>query len=207
MSEFFKWLASNSIAANALIIAFGILVISVNSIFIFAFFQGREISFWPPKIGIKPDNPKEKLQSKGSSSMVDVSLELADIRARLYFEDRIVTELSKDIVKGIIALFSVRDEAVTNNDRHKFLGTQLGDKEIHYGSSKGYINNQAMKTSVLRISPVRWKSDEDMNVDYVVLVRENYVNNDKHTHSGYLGYEISRTNEGLRIVANRNIIE
>ena len=53
MNELFKWLASNSLAANTLIVSFGIVVLSTASTYLIAFFQGREISFWPPKIGPK----------------------------------------------------------------------------------------------------------------------------------------------------------
>lgn len=54
MDEFFKWLSSNPVATNILLITFGLLVASIISIYVIAFFQGREISFWPPKIGARP---------------------------------------------------------------------------------------------------------------------------------------------------------
>ncbi len=65
MDAFFQWLASNSIAAAILLIGFGAIVI----IFIVAFFQEREISFWPPKIGPRPkDKAKENnLQNREAS--------------------------------------------------------------------------------------------------------------------------------------------
>lgn len=65
MTEFLKWLSGNSIATTIVMISFGIVVISVTLIYVVAFFQGREISFWPPKIGQRPDrkisgkNPNE----------------------------------------------------------------------------------------------------------------------------------------------------
>ncbi len=50
MSEFFQWLSSNPTATITLTLAFGIFVL----IYLIAFFQGREISIWPPRIGPKP---------------------------------------------------------------------------------------------------------------------------------------------------------
>lgn len=53
MDELFKWLAGNTFASNIFIISFGIVIISISLTYLVAFFQGREISFWPPKIGAK----------------------------------------------------------------------------------------------------------------------------------------------------------
>jgi len=58
LDKFFEWLANNPFATNVLIAAFGVLVISVTAIYIIAFLQGREISFWPPKIGAKSEKSK-----------------------------------------------------------------------------------------------------------------------------------------------------
>lgn len=55
MDVFLRWLFGNPIATTALLVAFGILVIFVISVYLVALFQGREISFWPPKIGGRPN--------------------------------------------------------------------------------------------------------------------------------------------------------
>jgi len=65
MDKFFSWLSQNPIATNTLIIAFGVLVSSLVLIYTVAFFQGRSVSFWPPKIGEKP--PREK-NNRGKNS-------------------------------------------------------------------------------------------------------------------------------------------
>ena len=49
MNELFKWLSANPIAAAIYIAAS-----SVVLTYLIAFFQGREISLWPPRIGGKP---------------------------------------------------------------------------------------------------------------------------------------------------------
>lgn len=63
MVEFIKWLSNNSVATGALIVVFGIVVF----IYLFAFFQGREISFWPPKIGAKPEKARDNISLKVTS--------------------------------------------------------------------------------------------------------------------------------------------
>lgn len=60
MSELIKWLSNNPLATMTLIISFGILIISVTILYIIAFFQNREISFWPPKIGQKDSRKDSK---------------------------------------------------------------------------------------------------------------------------------------------------
>ncbi|MBN2222349.1 MAG: hypothetical protein JW708_09080 [Vallitaleaceae bacterium] len=62
MNEFFKWLSSNSLATTTLIVSFGMIILSIAVTYLVAFFQGREISFWPPKIGpkIALKNPSEQ---------------------------------------------------------------------------------------------------------------------------------------------------
>lgn len=59
MDAFFQWLSSNIIATTILILAFGVFVI----IYTVAFIQGREISFWPPKIGPKNTNANKQQES------------------------------------------------------------------------------------------------------------------------------------------------
>jgi hypothetical protein len=64
MVEFFKWLSSTPTATTMMIIVVSVLSLSVIIVFLSAFFQGREISFWPPKIGIKPNNNKPELKTE-----------------------------------------------------------------------------------------------------------------------------------------------
>ncbi len=58
MADFFQWLSSGSISAVVLLIAFSVVVIATILIYTIAFLQGREISFYPPKIGAKPEGKK-----------------------------------------------------------------------------------------------------------------------------------------------------
>ena len=63
MNEFFTWLFANSTSAIILASAIGLLVVTIVVVYIVVFLQGREISFYPPKLGPKLDNvsfPKNK---------------------------------------------------------------------------------------------------------------------------------------------------
>ena len=54
MSDFFRWLSSNTVAATTLIVFLSVVLTSTVLMYLVAFFQGRKISFWPPRIGAKP---------------------------------------------------------------------------------------------------------------------------------------------------------
>jgi hypothetical protein len=73
MAEFFKWLSGNSIATNALLVSFVTLAALTGVVYVAAFLQGREISFWPPKIGAKPDKPTT---SRDSSQSTDIQIQV-----------------------------------------------------------------------------------------------------------------------------------
>ena len=62
MGDLLKWLSENPRAAIPVIIVFGLLLTSAVLVYMIAFFQGREISFWPPKIGSKPPLNSELTQ-------------------------------------------------------------------------------------------------------------------------------------------------
>jgi len=54
MQEFLKWLASTPVLAEIVVSTVTIVLLTMGMIYLVAFFQGRSISFWPPKIGAKP---------------------------------------------------------------------------------------------------------------------------------------------------------
>jgi hypothetical protein len=55
MADFLNWLSSGSMPSILFITVVSFLVIGIVVAYAVALFQGREISFWPPKIGQKPD--------------------------------------------------------------------------------------------------------------------------------------------------------
>ena len=46
---------SGTLPAIIVIILSSIVIVSIIGMYLVAFMQGREINFWPPKIGAKPD--------------------------------------------------------------------------------------------------------------------------------------------------------
>lgn len=70
MDEFIKWLSANPIMEAALPISFIGLPLVVALIYIIAFVQGREVSFWPPKIGQKQKElvPEQKARITRSTN-------------------------------------------------------------------------------------------------------------------------------------------
>ncbi|NOT03894.1 MAG: hypothetical protein HOP27_04775 [Anaerolineales bacterium] len=84
MDKFFEWISNNSFAAAILIASFGVLIFSIVLIYLIAFFQGREISFWPPKIGNKPlgkknTEPTENPDNKNEHNIISQSDENENI--------------------------------------------------------------------------------------------------------------------------------
>jgi hypothetical protein len=55
MADFFEWLSGGSAPAIALTVLTVALVALILLIVGAAFVQGREVSFWPPRVGEKPD--------------------------------------------------------------------------------------------------------------------------------------------------------
>ncbi|MDJ0616661.1 MAG: hypothetical protein QNJ63_07910 [Calothrix sp. MO_192.B10] len=74
MNDFFKWVSNNPIANTVLPIAFIIIVISITLIYIVAFFQGREIQFWPPHIGHRTVNPAASHPNRSSQGYSSASI-------------------------------------------------------------------------------------------------------------------------------------
>lgn len=65
MADFFVWLSSGFVSSTIFIIIVSIVGVSLPLIYLVAFFQGREISFYPPKIGERPN--KTNKRSDGES--------------------------------------------------------------------------------------------------------------------------------------------
>ena len=221
MADFFLWLSSNSIAATILVIAFGTLIIAVIVIFVVAFLQGREIAFWPPKVGMKAEesgaNKGKEIAAKNSADMHPemegrialLERAVSDYKARVAFREQIIPELPYGVSKQILMLFSVRDSAVSERNRRKFLETQLGERDIEYGSSKGYIRTSRLTTSILEVAVVQRKliDDNDIEIGYVVLVREDYERSNRYSHSSYIAYNVADTEDGLKIVSLETVFE
>ena len=75
MNELFHWPSTNPVATTAVIVLFCVVVVSLVVIYLIAFLQGREVSFWPPKIGTKSDEASKILPiaqpAKGKTESLD----------------------------------------------------------------------------------------------------------------------------------------
>ncbi|MBU1000618.1 hypothetical protein KKE78_04465 [Patescibacteria group bacterium] len=96
--------------------------------------------------------------------------------------------------KRIQSLFRARDEAVLSNDKKLFLSTQI--KEIDGSSSKGYLDIERMKSTILHVH----EDEFEKNV-WIVLVREDFFKSNKLTHHGYLIYTVVKRKEEF-IISN-----
>ncbi len=63
MNDILIWLSQNPAAATTVIVSIGVLTTAIILIYLIAFFDGREISFWPPKIGSKPERETAIIKS------------------------------------------------------------------------------------------------------------------------------------------------
>lgn len=74
MAELFKWLSDNPVATTSLVIVFIVLAGAVIATYLIAFFEGREISFWPPKIGGRTEKSGRTGRSKVSINRLENEL-------------------------------------------------------------------------------------------------------------------------------------
>lgn len=77
MEGFFTWLSDDSIAKISVLFTFVFFIFTMMIIYLIAFFQGREISFWLPKIGTIPNQKLEVFEAEAQpirrKSTIDIS--------------------------------------------------------------------------------------------------------------------------------------
>lgn len=84
MSDVLQFLAQNPETATAITVSISLIVIAIVLMFVVAFFQGREITFWPPKIGSKSE-AKDRHQ-KGATGNNSASVKAGDWDMSSFFE-------------------------------------------------------------------------------------------------------------------------
>ncbi len=109
MSELFKWLSANPTAANVFLYLAATVISSFLILFLAAFFQGREISLWPPKIGPKPVKPPQKI----SDPAADPAAAKEGIGGGTY----ITSSIDRDL-KGETAIDDIRNAQETIHVTH-----------------------------------------------------------------------------------------
>jgi len=157
-----------------------------------------------PKLSLSNTHFKE-----GETTGSLLEIQNNDLKASLFFVEQFGDpepwNLPKSVVDEIKNLYFIRDNSVASKNRKDFLITQLDNKEILNGPSKGYLRCSKMITSVLKFANVTDKSQEGISSDFAVLVREDYERNNEYSHSAYLIYYLLKTENGAKILALKSI--
>lgn len=149
MEELVKLIENSTIATAIIFITISLLLIIVIIIYVIAFIQGREISFWPPKIGIKQSNSKSdegKNDLKIKTQYKNAIIPLYPNRETLSPLDMKISQAQKEII-----LYSVQHSFLV----HQCLG--LLQKKAEAGckikilimaakDSEGEINSNVLES-------------------------------------------------------------
>lgn len=141
MTDFFQWLAGGSISSLIFIIVLGLVITGIILIYVIAFLQGREVSFWPPKISEKP---KKENKVEGKTDNLDKRIDTQSLNAPILIR----TLFSNDLGKGIKLGGLIKDTSleVVASDWARFrnvgwVSHAIAFFKIHLGDNgKGYIH-------------------------------------------------------------------
>ncbi len=97
MTDFFQWLAGGSISSLIFIIVLGLAITGIIFIYVIAFLQGREVSFWPPKISEKP---KKENKVEGKTDKLGRRIDTQSINAPILIRTLFSNNLGKGIKLG-----------------------------------------------------------------------------------------------------------
>ena len=111
MEDFFKLLSNNPEISMVFSIVIGIIILFLTLTYSIAFFQGREISFWPPKIGaaLNTNQPTKSSQPIISRHFPEASIQKKELEnaQRVYFWgltfERMIPNLQKIILQRLQA--------------------------------------------------------------------------------------------------------
>lgn len=96
-----------------------VIIFLLTILYIIAFYQGRSISFWPPKIGSKPVNQKiNEASNINSKSIMSLNINSKPIA---------ILEGVEGLTNGVIFIFESRHRSIT-------IGSAL-DCDLHINSS------------------------------------------------------------------------
>ncbi len=94
--------------------------------------------------------------------------------------------------REIQSLLNQRDEAVRQNDRKKFLATQL--REIEFSESDAYMQNDYQESDLLYLYP--HGKDQPTLVGFV---KESYFSEGTKTRHSFLIYYFVKTDDGWQV--------
>ena len=112
MKDFFLLLLNNPLALNILAISAGLILFVVITIFVVAFIQGREITFWPPKISAHQSHYKVELGSGKNKKKLPLDV--------IWYEnwsdcDELIAKDLKD--SQLVSIISIKGRKLTNNPK------------------------------------------------------------------------------------------
>lgn len=154
MAEIITWIASGSIVS---LIFFSLLVFAALTlliVYLISFFQGREISFWPPKIGKKDSVKKIEAQKRNinkftKSEVEDKSLQL--ISSESIFLDAEFNHCKSIYISGmnlrrtITNYYGFFEQKLTSGANLKFILVDPNSDAISFIAERNYVYKDKSK--------------------------------------------------------------
>lgn len=150
--SFFDWLISGSLSAIIFIIAASLLVFSALLVYIVSFFQGREISFWPPKIGEKPERKKRLTSGKHIRKKVPLSIGAIFTTESIPFEEEMTdfTELyvvAMNLRRTLTNYYGCFEKRLSEGANLRFLLVDPTSDAVPIIAERNYVYRDAKQLS------------------------------------------------------------
>lgn len=150
MSSFFDWVSNSPIATNMLIGLFVIWGVAVAIMYLVAFFQGRSISFWPPRIGEKKPRRRSIATPTDKEILGLDTLQVHSYSGKWEIENRFSRWRGYDLGGKDKVYFHGQALLVLSADGTKGAGAQNGKLYVSIGNYKAtyIIANQINSANV-----------------------------------------------------------
>lgn len=152
MAEFFQWLSNGSTPATIFIGILVVLIAVIVLIFLTAFIQGREISFYPPKIGEKPAAKKNATpKTDGSKNpVIKGSVDSIFITEPPTFDDDALKAnnifiLGMNLRRTLTNYYGMLEAKVNDGGNLKFLLVDPKSDAIPMIAARNYVYRDAEK--------------------------------------------------------------
>lgn len=154
MIDFFNWLAGGSISSLLFIIVVATMGISIPLIYLIAFFQNRNISFWPPTIGQRPSKDlllkDKKLKGANTNTNEYQGFKLVDSFEDLLNEKLSIVRNAQEIL--FITGSRARDINYLQAIEQKVVSTP---NLTHIRILFGFPHHQSFKNHLLNLIKIR----------------------------------------------------
>ncbi len=177
METFLNWLSANPIIANILLAVLIVIVLSLVIMFIIAFRQGREISFYPPKIGSKPSNAeqndKKTLETSIENSKAANVLSAVGDNEKPHKKSSLATSykrITEEEIKSLIRKHNDDFCKVLDSRDNRYIKATTTDKGVLQFKQSvidllGYMQENKIKfTHPVEISLLNWRFASDNKV-------------------------------------------